>query len=140
MLGCTPIFRAITRAGRFLRLGAHMCANPQKFEKGSMGEDALFVCDEPCPAEGTHQAFGVADGVGDWVFLRGVDSALYSRNLMAVAKQFFRDLPDGDPKHALRHCYDKVKEMQTPGSSTICLANFACDTSRLSVANLVRAQ
>ena len=116
-----------------------MYAHPDKFEKGRMGEDAFFLCE---PGMGklhnhAHQAFGVADGVGDWVFLRDVDSALYSQQLVKLCQQGFRDDPGSGPMKTLRQSYHQLKELETRGSSTICLANFDCWTGVLSIANLV---
>ena len=121
-----------------LRIGGRVYVNPKKFELGLDGEDSFFTHEPQNGDNVTHQSFGVADGVGDWVFIRGIDSAQYSRQLMAQSKKIFQQNPESAPSDVLRQSYDKIQELDTAGSSTICLANFSCETARLSVANLVR--
>lgn len=63
--------------------GAAVIPHPSKKDKG--GEDAFFACDRG-------MCIGVADGVGGWAEI-GVDPGLYSRELMAFAKQAAEDAP-----------------------------------------------
>ena len=126
-----------------------MYAEPKKFEKGHGGEDSYFLSDEH-PSFGrrrggsqaeepvTHQAFGVADGVGDWVFVRGVDSSLYSHRLMELSKLLFETEPASSPAAVLGQSYELMQTEDIEGSSTVCIANFCRTTAVLSVANLVR--
>ena len=58
--------------------GASMIPHPAKVDKG--GEDAFFICE-------TGRSLGVADGVGGWAEI-GIDPGLYSRELMAHAKDY----------------------------------------------------
>lgn len=126
-----------------------MYAEPRKFEKGHGGEDAYFVSEEH-PSFGrrrggskeeepvTHQAFGVADGVGDWVFVRGVDSSLFSHRLMELSKLLFETEPASSPAAVLGQSYELIQTEDIEGSSTVCIANFCRTTAILSIANLVR--
>ena len=126
-----------------LRIGGRIYVHPEKFKTGQLGEDAFFVNDplhsDAEAAVSGRQSFGVADGVGDWV-LRGVDSALYSRELMAQAQKVFKETEDVSPASAIQASFELVTEMGVQGSSTICLASFCAETGILSVANLVRGE
>jgi hypothetical protein len=148
---CASLSSSLT-ARLKLRAAGRLYSHPDKFEKGSMGEDAFFVLDGSRPAgasassgfvvskvSGDAVALGVADGVADWVFLRGVDSAQYSRQLMQQSESVLQAQPGATPLDVLKESYARVTAANVEGSSTICIATFAPTTGMLSVANLVRA-
>lgn len=81
--------------------------HPDKVAKG--GEDAFFLLDD---------AFGVFDGVGSWN-RRGIDPALYSRELARLAADFVKRNRQGAICEALHHAVSDNKHL---GSCTACVA------------------
>ncbi|KAK4754091.1 hypothetical protein SAY87_002195 [Trapa incisa] len=111
--------------GRALKLLSGSCSlpHPDKEEKG--GEDAHFVCED-------EQAIGVADGVGGWADV-GVDSGLFSRELMANSVNAIKEEPEGsiDPRRVLEKAHANTN---AKGSSTACI--IALTTEGLHAINL----
>lgn len=106
-----------------LEAGAGMIPHPAKVDRG--GEDAYFICDK-----GT--CMGVADGVGGWAEV-GVDPGLYSRELMAHAKEATSSCEPGPqaPQHLLEVAYLSTVAR---GSSTACI--LCLENERLHASNL----
>ena len=129
-----------------LKLGGKIYTNPQKFENNpnATAEDAFFITDDNADGNGTDNssssitAFGVADGVGDWVHSRGVDSAQYAKALVSQSKALFQAHPEMVPTDVVNECYEEVTRRGVQGSSTLCLASFDRLTGKLRIANLVR--
>ncbi|KAJ6722558.1 PROTEIN PHOSPHATASE [Salix koriyanagi] len=98
--------------GKTLKLlsGSSYLPHPDKEETG--GEDAHFICAD-------EQAVGVADGVGGWAD-HGVDSGLYSRELMSNSVTAIQEEPKGsiDPARVLEKAHSSTK---AKGSSTACI-------------------
>ncbi|KAF8409929.1 hypothetical protein HHK36_002448 [Tetracentron sinense] len=97
---------------RTLKLLSGSCYLPHPDKEETGGEDAHFIClDE--------QAIGVADGVGGWADL-GVDSGLYSRELMSNSVTAIQEEPKGsiDPARVLEKAHSSTK---AKGSSTACI-------------------
>lgn len=94
--------------------GSCYLPHPEKEETG--GEDAHFICTD-------EQAIGVADGVGGWAEY-GIDSGLYSRELMSNSVSAIREEPKGciDPLRVLEKAYYSTK---AKGSSTACILALA---------------
>ena len=81
---------------------------------GWAGEDAYFVL-----TEGTRNAMGIADGVYEWRKY-GIDAGLFSRTLMAEAREAARH--SDDPLHGLKEAFREVSGLNIKGSSTSCIA------------------
>lgn len=98
-------------AGKTLKLLSGSCYLPHPDKEETGGEDAHFISDK--------QAIGVADGVGGWAN-HGVDSGLYSRELMSNSVSAIQEEPDGsiDPSRVLEKAHSSTK---AKGSSTACI-------------------
>ncbi|GAQ92213.1 hypothetical protein KFL_009470050 [Klebsormidium nitens] len=107
-------------------VGVHVCPHPDKVEKG--GEDAYFVS-----ARGGG-VIGVADGVSG-VAEDGIDPALYSRELMALAHAAAEALPAAaeDPRSVLEAAHAGVR---AAGACTAVVAALEGGPGKLRVANL----
>lgn len=94
--------------------GSNYLPHPAKEATG--GEDAHFICVD-------EQAIGVADGVGGWAEV-GIDSGLFSRELMSNAVTAIRDEPKGsiDPARVLEKAHSGTK---AKGSSTACIISIS---------------
>ncbi|PKI78568.1 hypothetical protein CRG98_001040 [Punica granatum] len=90
--------------------GSCCLPHPDKEDKG--GEDAHFIC-------GNEQVIGIADGVGGWADV-GVDSGLFSRELMSNAVNAIKEEPTGsiNPMRVLEKAHASTK---AKGSSTACI-------------------
>ncbi|KAJ8762279.1 hypothetical protein K2173_007436 [Erythroxylum novogranatense] len=99
-------------AGKTLKLLSGSCYLPHPDKEETGGEDAHFICTD-------EQAVGVADGVGGWAEL-GVDSGLYSRELMSNSVSAVQEEPKGsvDPFRVLEKAHLSTK---AKGSSTACI-------------------
>lgn len=108
---CCNHCRKVT-AGRALKLVSGSCYLPHPDKEETGGEDAHFICTD-------EQAIGVADGVGGWADL-GVDSGLYSRELMSNSVSAIQEEPKGsvDPARVLDKAHSSTKAR---GSSTACI-------------------
>ncbi|KAK1554738.1 hypothetical protein Q3G72_016601 [Acer saccharum] len=97
--------------GKTLKLLSGSCYLPHPDKEETGGEDAHFISDK--------QAIGVADGVGGWVN-HGVDSGLYSRELMSKSVAAIHEEPDGsiDPARVLDKAHSSTRAR---GSSTACI-------------------
>lgn len=113
-IGCVTC-RAIDD-GETLKLvsGSSCIPHPDKKETG--GEDAHFICAD-------EQAFGVADGVGGWTGV-GVDSGLFSRELMSNSVRAIQEEPKGsiNPARVLEKAHFAAT---AKGSSTACIIALA---------------
>ncbi|KAG6624837.1 probable protein phosphatase 2C 55 isoform X1 [Carya illinoinensis] len=100
-----------TSMDKTLKLFSGSCCLPHPDKEGTGGEDAHFIFDE--------QAIGVADGVGGWADL-GVDSGLYSRELMSYSVTAVKEEPKGsiDPARVLEKAHSRT---EAKGSSTACI-------------------
>ncbi|GAV90581.1 SpoIIE domain-containing protein [Cephalotus follicularis] len=98
-------------AGKTLKLLSASCYLPHPDKEETGGEDAHFIVNE--------HAIGVADGVGGWADL-GVNSGLYSRELMSNAVTAIQEEPKGlvDPARVLEKAHSSTKAR---GSSTACI-------------------
>ncbi|XP_031252002.1 probable protein phosphatase 2C 55 [Pistacia vera] len=98
-------------AGKHMKLLSGSCYLPHPDKEETGGEDAHFISDE--------QAVGVADGVGGWAS-HGVDSGLYSRELMSHSVSAIQEEPNGsiDPARVLEKAHSSTK---AKGSSTACI-------------------
>ena len=101
-----------TSAGKTLKLLSGSCYLPHPDKEETGGEDAHFICID-------EQAIGVADGVGGWADL-GVDSGMYSRELMSHSVTAIKEEPKGsiDPARVLEKAHSSTK---AKGSSTACI-------------------
>jgi hypothetical protein len=101
-----------TSAGKTLKLLSGSCCLPHPDKEETGGEDAHFICVD-------EQAIGVADGVGGWADL-GVDSGIYSRELMSNSVTAIKEEPKGsiDPARVLEKAHSSTK---AKGSSTACI-------------------
>lgn len=99
-------------AGKTLKLLSGSCYLPHPDKEETGGEDAHFICVD-------EQAIGVADGVGGWADL-GVDSGMYSRELMSHSVTAIKEEPKGsiDPARVLEKAHSSTK---AKGSSTACI-------------------
>jgi protein phosphatase PTC7 len=99
-------------AGKTLKLLSGSCYLPHPDKEDTGGEDAHFICVD-------EQAIGVADGVGGWADL-GVDSGMYSRELMSHSVTAIKEEPKGsiDPARVLEKAHSSTK---AKGSSTACI-------------------
>ncbi|KAL5558084.1 hypothetical protein UlMin_034295 [Ulmus minor] len=99
-------------SGKVLKLVSASCYLPHPDKEATGGEDAHFICVD-------EQAVGVADGVGGWADL-GVDSGLYSRELMSNSVTAIKEEPKGlvDPARVLEKAHSSTK---AKGSSTACI-------------------
>ncbi|KAK1555665.1 hypothetical protein Q3G72_029715 [Acer saccharum] len=97
--------------GKTLKLLSGSCYLPHPDKEETGGEDAHFISDK--------QAIGVADGVGGWAN-HGVDSGLYSRELMSKSVAAIHEEPDGsiDPARVLDKAHSSTRAR---GSSTACI-------------------
>lgn len=95
-----------------LKLLSGSCYLPHPDKEDTGGEDAHFICAD-------EQAIGVADGVGGWADV-GIDSGLYSRELMSNSATAIQDEPKGsiDPARVLEKAHSNTK---AKGSSTACI-------------------
>eukprot|EP00250_Pteridium_aquilinum_P002281 c12479_g1_i1 orf=61-1440(+) len=112
---------AKNEGGLRLRSGGAIRPHPSKVKTG--GEDAYVI-------EGTSWA-GVADGVGGWA-LSGVDSGLYSRELMTNCGLFAKS--DNGVPSPKRVIINAVKKTDAVGTCTAVLA--ALHKQTLYVANI----
>ena len=111
-----PIVQTETDGGvsnRYFRYGTSNIPHVSKKDKG--GEDAYYASDK---------LLVVADGVGGWI-MQGIDSGLFSKQLVADIGYFFNLNNAWELRHILVEC---VKVNKNTGSSTAVLAKF--DTSR----------
>ncbi|KFK28352.1 putative protein phosphatase 2c 55-like [Arabis alpina] len=102
-----------TTSIKSLKLVSGSCYLPHPEKEATGGEDAHFICDE-------EQAIGVADGVGGWAEV-GVDSGLFSRELMSYSVSAIRELAKGssiDPLMVLEKAHSQTR---AKGSSTACI-------------------
>ncbi|KAF3446288.1 hypothetical protein FNV43_RR11467 [Rhamnella rubrinervis] len=99
-------------SGKALKLVSGSCYLPHPDKEETGGEDAHFICVD-------EQAIGVADGVGGWADL-GVDSGLYSRELMSNSVTAIQEEPKGsvDPARVLEKAHSSTRAR---GSSTACI-------------------
>jgi len=106
-----------------LSAGSYMIPHPAKEDKG--GEDAWFICE-------TGRCMGVADGVGGWAEI-GIDPGLYSRELMAHAKEKALETESGSdmPQEILDYAHKKT---MARGSCTACV--LCVDQGVLHASNL----
>lgn len=97
---------------RALKLVSGSCYLPHPDKEETGGEDAHFICVD-------EQAIGVADGVGGWAE-RGVNSGLYSRELMSNSVTAVQEEPKGsvDTARVLEKAHSITK---AEGSSTACI-------------------
>lgn len=97
---------------RTLKLISGSCYLPHPEKEETGGEDAHFICVD-------EQAIGVADGVGGWADV-GVDSGLFSRELMSFTVTAIQEEPKGsiDPARVLEKAHSSTK---AKGSSTACI-------------------
>lgn len=104
-------YRKVT-SGKALKLVSGSCYLPHPDKEETGGEDAHFICVD-------EQAIGVADGVGGWADL-GVDSGLYSRELMSHSVTAIQEEPKGsvDPARVLEKAHSSTRAR---GSSTACI-------------------
>lgn len=96
-----------------LKLVSGSCYLPHPEKEATGGEDAHFICDE-------EQAIGVADGVGGWAEV-GIDSGLFSRELMSYSVSAIQEQPKGssiDPLMVLEKAHSQTT---AKGSSTACI-------------------
>lgn len=95
-----------------LKLVSASCYLPHPDKEETGGEDAHFICVD-------EQAIGVADGVGGWAD-HGIDSGLYSRELMSNSVNAVHEEPKGlvDPARVLEKAHSSTK---AKGSSTACI-------------------
>ncbi|KAM6544244.1 hypothetical protein CsatB_008691 [Cannabis sativa] len=101
-----------SKPGKALKLVSASCYLPHPDKEETGGEDAHFICVD-------EQAIGVADGVGGWAD-HGVDSGLYSRELMSNSVTAVQEEPKGsiDPARVLEKAHSSTK---AKGSSTACI-------------------
>ncbi|KAJ1691325.1 hypothetical protein LUZ63_015480 [Rhynchospora breviuscula] len=106
-----PLRTACTvRSEVSLSVGVRLIPHPRKIETG--GEDALFV-------SGENGVLAVADGVSGWAE-RNVNPALFSRQLMSHASNFFADEEvNCDPQILLRKSHEATTSV---GSATVLFA------------------
>lgn len=99
-------------AYKTMKLLSGSCYLPHPDKEDTGGEDAHFICSD-------EQAIGVADGVGGWADV-GIDSGLYSRELMSNSATAIHDEPKGsiDPARVLEKAHSNTK---AKGSSTACI-------------------
>lgn len=107
--------------GLYFRYGAKNIPHREKMEKG--GEDAWVA---------TSQLLVVCDGVGGWAN-QGIDSGLFSKQLVFDIRKLFEDKPSYDLKTLL---VDAVKMNQQIGSSTAVLAKLDGDRDFIKTTNL----
>ncbi|XP_058222780.1 probable protein phosphatase 2C 55 isoform X1 [Rhododendron vialii] len=98
--------------GSTLKLISGSCYLPHPDKEETGGEDAHFICAD-------EQAIGVADGVGGWADM-GIDSGLFSRELMSYSVAAIQEEPKGsiDPARVLEKAHSSTK---AKGSSTACI-------------------
>jgi len=98
--------------GKMLKLLSGSCYLPHPDKEETGGEDAHFICAD-------EHAVGVADGVGGWAD-HGIDSGLYSRELMSNSVTAVQEEPKGsiDPARVLEKAHSSTK---AKGSSTACI-------------------
>jgi len=105
-------FASAAKRELVLRASASVIPHPEKADKG--GEDAYFI------VEGS--AIGVADGVGGWAEF-GIDPAVYSRSIMAEAKNAIEKKKMTDPVSVLSYAHQETnKNPQNLGSTTAVVA------------------
>ncbi|KAJ4808823.1 Protein phosphatase 2C [Rhynchospora pubera] len=106
-----PLRTACTvRSEVSLSVGVRLIPHPRKIETG--GEDAFFV-------SGENGVLAVADGVSGWAE-RNVNPALFSRQLMSHASNFFADEEiNCDPQILLRKSHEATTSV---GSATVLFA------------------
>lgn len=89
-------------------MGAAYLPHPEKVATG--GEDAHYTSE-------CKRLVAVADGVGGWKDM-GVDSGLFSRELMELVGNYVSETSDVDPYAVMEHAYKNVEAI---GTSTICV-------------------
>lgn len=122
---CAPQIRWVDASQPLLLVHSWWPPRPQ-VDKG--GEDAYFVS--------AHEGYfiGVADGVSG-VADDGIDPALYSRELMALAQSAADSLPGAaqDPRLVLEAAHAQV---QAEGACTAVVAALESRSGKLRIANL----
>jgi protein phosphatase PTC7 len=135
-----------------VKSGFFSIAHPSKRESG--GEDATFVLQRDIGAAEAGRplsftAMGVADGVGSWSFEKSVDPSKFSRQLMHEAEQVVSKTINAgsstrerarvisiSPQALLNQAWERVKEAQVPGSSTVCMLTIDGLAHQLQAVNL----
>jgi protein phosphatase PTC7 len=107
-------------ASKFMSASAYL-PHPDKVATG--GEDAHFM--SACA-----RVVAVADGVGGWRDM-GIDSGLFSRELVRLAQSYVADSGNTEPYPALVYAFEHVEAL---GTSTICIVSLI--NGRLEACNL----
>lgn len=104
---------------------------------GACGEDACLVT----PLSSTLTVLAVADGVGGWR-KRGVDPSLFSNQLMASLQSAVKSDCNRNPLDLLKKAFWQLVDLnhqgavETPGSSTACVAVVDTDCNKMAVCNV----
>ncbi|KAM3323194.1 putative protein phosphatase 2C 55 [Capsicum chacoense] len=93
---------------------------PKLNDEKPLGEDASFICIK-------QQTIGVADGVGGWA-KKGIDSGVYSRELMKNAELAVRNNDNSTTDDLMKVLNEAYSNTKAKGSSTACIVTLSDDT------------